>query len=70
MLDSKERRGPALVVAPRSLVFNWKEEAATFAPWLRVLDLTGSGRKDQWNEIPNQDVVILTYGTLRRDPLS
>jgi len=47
MLDSKERRGPALVVVPRSLVFNWKEEAAKFAPRLRVLDLTGSGRKDQ-----------------------
>jgi superfamily II DNA or RNA helicase len=67
MLDSKERRGPALVVVPRSLVFNWKQEAAKFAPRLRVLDLTGSSRKDQWNEIPHQDLVLSTYGTLRRD---
>lgn len=67
MLDSHERRGPALVVVPRSLVFNWKQEAAKFAPRFRVLDLTGSGRKEQWNEIPHQDIVLSTYGTLRRD---
>ena len=33
-----DTRGPALVVAPRSLVFNWRQEAARFAPGLRVLD--------------------------------
>ena len=27
---------PSLVVAPRSVVFNWREEAARFAPMLRV----------------------------------
>ena len=36
--------GPSLVVVPRSLVFNWKEEAARFAPKLRVLDFTGAER--------------------------
>ena len=42
------RRGgagkPSLVVVPRSLVFNWMEEAARFAPRLRVLDHTGLDR--------------------------
>ena len=32
---------PSLVVVPRSLVFNWMEEAARFAPKLKVLDHTG-----------------------------
>ena len=41
---SQERRPPSLVVVPRSLVFNWKQEAARFAPELRVLDHTGIGR--------------------------
>src|SRR6185369_7318262 len=27
LLDSDERKGPALIVVPRSLIFNWKEEA-------------------------------------------
>ena len=37
-------RAPSLVVVPRSLVFNWQEEAARFAPRLRVLDFSGSSR--------------------------
>ena len=37
-------RRPSLVVVPRSLVFNWKEEAARFAPDLQVLDHTGLDR--------------------------
>ena len=32
---------PSLVVVPRSLVFNWRDEAARFAPKLKVLDYTG-----------------------------
>ena len=67
LLDSDERRGPALVVVPRSLIFNWKEEAARFTPGLRVLDFTGLGRKDRWNLIAEHDIVLTTYGTLRRD---
>ena len=67
LFDSDERRGPALVVVPRSLVFNWKEEAARFAPRLQVLDFTGVGRKDRWEHIHQHDIVLTTYGTMRRD---
>ncbi len=35
---------PSLVVVPRSLIFNWKQEAERFTPQLRVLDYSGSGR--------------------------
>ena len=38
---------PSLVVVPRSLVFNWKQEAARFTPKLRVLDHTGIGRGER-----------------------
>ena len=37
-------RKPTLVVAPRSVIFNWKAEAARFTPDLRVLDHTGAER--------------------------
>jgi superfamily II DNA or RNA helicase len=57
--------GPSLVVVPRSLVFNWKQEAARFTPQLRVLDYTGVERHG--NEFADCDVVLTTYGTLRRD---
>ena len=48
-----------------SLVFNWRQEAARFAPALRILDYTGGGRHDR--EMTEHDVVLTTYGTLRRD---
>ncbi len=56
-----------LVVAPRSLIFNWIEEAKRFAPELRVLNLTGLDRKDAFNQLPEHDLAVTTYGTLRRD---
>jgi superfamily II DNA or RNA helicase len=60
-----EELGPSLVVVPRSLVFNWKQEAARFTPKLSVLDYTGIGRTAV--ELNGFDLVITTYGTLRRD---
>ena len=67
LLDSTERAGPCLIVVPRSLIFNWKQEAARFTPRLRVLDHTGADRMDHWDEIQKADIVVTTYGTLRRD---
>ena len=57
--------GPSLVVVPKSLVFNWKQEAARFTPQLRVLDHTGLTRNV--SSFADFDVVLTTYGTLRRD---
>ncbi len=59
--------GPSLVVAPRSLVFNWIQEAARFTPALRVLDHTSADRSKDAAHFENYDVVLTTYGTLRRD---
>ena len=61
------RPEPSLVVVPRSLVFNWKEEAARFTPKLRVLDHTGAGRSRPGEHFEDYDLVLTTYGTLRRD---
>jgi superfamily II DNA or RNA helicase len=61
--------GPTLVVVPKSLVFNWKQEAARFAPKLRVLDHTGVGRAKPGEHFDEYDLVLTTYGTLRRDAL-
>ncbi len=57
--------GPSLVVVPKSLVFNWKQEAERFTPKLRVLDHTGLSRNTSL--FAENDVVLTTYGTLRRD---
>jgi superfamily II DNA or RNA helicase len=58
---------PSLIVVPRSLVFNWHQEAARFAPRLRVLDFTGAGRRGALDHVADYDIILTTYGTLRRD---
>ena len=63
----KQSSGPSLVVVPRSVVFNWKEETARFAPKLRVLDFSGADRS--LDRIAGCDIVLTSYGTLRRDAL-
>jgi len=67
----EERRaagaGPSLVVVPKSLVFNWQAEAARFTPDLRVRDYTGDKRRRDGLDTGSYDVLITTYGTLRRD---
>ncbi len=58
---------PSLVVLPTSLIFNWKRETQRFAPALKVLSLHGKERADQFDSIPEHDVVITTYPLLWRD---
>jgi len=69
LLDRKREGGggPALVVAPKSVVFNWIREAERFTPSLKVLNYTGLDRKKAAAEIGSADVVVTTYGTMRQD---
>jgi len=60
---------PSLVVAPRSLLFNWKTEAARFAPNLRVIEHHGASRLETSEHFEDYDLVLTTYGTLRMDAL-
>jgi SNF2 family DNA or RNA helicase len=54
-------------VVPRSLVFNWIQEASRFTPQLRLLDYTGPGRPALRAKFGDYDLVVTTYGTLRTD---
>lgn len=70
LLESRRESGagPSLVVVPRSLVFNWQQEAARFTPQLRVLDHTGPQRASEaLAATADYDLVVTTYGTLRQD---
>ena len=69
LLEKRRRAkaGPALVVVPRSLVFNWKAEALRFTPEMRVLDHTGITRTCAADHFSQYDLILTTYGTLRRD---
>jgi superfamily II DNA or RNA helicase len=58
---------PSLVIAPTSLMVNWRMEAERFAPNLNVLTLHGPDRKNDFDKIPAHDLVLTTYPLLSRD---
>ncbi|MFJ5926575.1 SNF2-related protein [Kitasatospora sp. NPDC092948] len=58
--------GPALVVCPTSLMDVWEQQAARFAPTLRVLRHHGPGRRLPPG-LAAGTLVVTTYGTMVRD---
>ncbi len=66
-LGKDEVRKPSIVIVPKSLVFNWIEEGAKFAPKLRIVDYTGLERSAQLAKLGECDLVVTTYATFRLD---
>lgn len=58
-----------LIVVPASLVFNWQNELARFAPELSVCVIAGkaSERHAQILKSGKQDILLTSYDLLRRD---
>ena len=70
MLDLKESgalAGGCLIVAPTSVVDNWQDELARFAPSLSVACHYGVDRMERWAEACAADVVLTSYAALWRD---
>ena len=59
--------GTALVVCPASLVENWRRETERFCPELNVFAHHGNKRLTSPKEIMRHDLVITSYGTLKKD---
>ena len=64
---SRTTKLPFLVVAPRSVVYNWVDEASHFTPKLKTVEYLGTDREALQAKLGRYDVVVTTYGTLRRD---
>jgi len=58
---------PTLIVAPTSLLGNWKREAAKFTPTLIAEVWHGSDRKSQGLDFEKCDIVITSYALVTRD---
>jgi len=58
---------PALVLAPTSLMHNWRREAEKFTPGLSVLVLHGPERSQYFDQLAGYDLVLTTYPLLARD---
>ena len=58
---------PVLIMAPVSLMGNWRREANRFTPGLSVLVLHGSQRHQVASSMARYDIVIAPYSLLQRD---
>lgn len=57
---------PSLLVMPTSLLYNWKQEIAKFAPSLCVLAYTGPDRPKP-EVFSKYDLILTSYGVMRID---
>lgn len=68
MLCRQAPHGAALIVAPASVVPNWKAEFERFAPALQVAMLSdAANRAELIATAASQDVVLITYGLLNTE---
>jgi hypothetical protein len=65
--DDEPRPGPCLVIAPKSLLYNWQYETAKFCPGLRTVIYSGIMRHRYLSHFDKADVIITSYGTMRND---
>jgi len=67
--ESQAKNTPVtnLIIMPTSLIYNWLNEAAKFAPHLHILVHTGSLRNKDAERFSKFDVVFTTYGVSRVD---
>ncbi|QDT31505.1 DEAD/DEAH box helicase [Thalassoglobus polymorphus] len=67
MLLQRVETGPALVIAPTSLGFNWQAECERFAPSLNPIQFRESNREELINSASEGDVIICSYGLALRE---
>ncbi len=69
IISKRKRERPCLVIAPSSIIYNWKKEAEKYAPQLKVLVITGVRERRTMLILASKDydVIVTSYGYLRND---
>lgn len=65
VIDKKQ--SPNLIIVPTTLLFNWRNEIAKFAPAMDYTIHYGPDRAKDWKNLKGSDVIITTYGHIIRD---
>jgi SNF2 family DNA or RNA helicase len=65
--ETNAGRAPSLVVAPATLLENWRREICQFAPQLSCLVHAGASRAGIYQRIVGYDVIITSFDTVIRD---
>ncbi len=64
VLTARAEEGPALVLAPASVIRNWRAECERFAPALRPVLLAHSSDTHLVEQLQSGDVLLVSYGLL------
>ncbi len=69
ILSQRERvkQNTNLIVVPTSLIFNWQQEVAKFAPTLRIHTIYGADRIKSAKNFDQYEIILTSYGTLLSD---
>ena len=69
MKEHQASKGPALVIAPASVVYVWESEAKKFAPELKTMIVTGTkAKRDKLiANAKDYDLLISSYSLIRND---
>ena len=67
LLLDRAKQGPALVIAPASVVRNWYHEARKFAPTLNPLVFGEGSRKDMLDGLQPFDLLLVSYGLMQQE---
>ena len=65
--ESGRMNSPCLIIAPTSLMGNWRREAERFTPDLQILTLQGPERRRHFETLNEYDLILTTYPLLPRD---
>ncbi|RMH63149.1 MAG: ATP-dependent helicase [Calditrichaeota bacterium] len=66
-ITNKNPKSTSMIVAPTSVIFNWVREIEKFTPGLRYLVHYGTRRTKDIRRIKKYQLILTTYGHLRRD---
>lgn len=64
---SKVSRNTNLLVVPSTLIFNWQQEVARFAPSIKICTVHGAGRVKNTADFDQYEIILTSYGTLLSD---
>lgn len=67
LIDENLLSGPVLLIAPKTLIFNWELEIKKFAPDLSYYVFAGIGRYKDPDFLKKHHIILTSYGLLRTE---
>lgn len=70
LLEMNRKDGqPSLVICPKTLLFNWEQEAVKFFPGIKTLIIEGTPkeRAEKISRINEYDLIITSYPSIKKD---